>query len=501
MLEASLEGLIKVFVWPNFSLMIMSAIIGMIIGFIPGIGGNFMLAILIPFVFGMDPFAAIALLLGGHAVTHTGGAITSILFNTPGNGPNAATCFDGFPMAKKGEAGRALGIAMTASSLGGIFGAIVMLALIPVVRPIVMAFGPPEFFMMVMVGIAAIAFLGGKSPAKGMAMGALGLLLSMVGQDPSTGVVRFGFGSLYLWDGINQIVVVIGIFAVGEMINMARQGGSIADQMTDVKVTGGVMTGVFDVFRNWWLMLRCSVIGVIIGMVPGLGGEAAGFFAYGHAVQTSKTPDKFGTGMIEGLVAPESAHNSKEGGALIPTIAFGVPGSSGMAILLGAFLVLGITPGPKMLTEHLGLVFNMAWTVAVANIFGAVLGLATARHMAKLTYIRNSIIVPLVLLFGVLGGYEAHNNIMDVVVVMVFGVMGYYMSKHSYPKAPLILGLVLGRLAEVNLNMAYDLYGLGFLFRPITFVLFLIFLFTIFAPLVKSIIAMRKGGAANAGAA
>lgn len=496
-----MQGLLNVFVWPNFGLMALSAIIGMIIGFIPGIGGNFMLAIMIPFVFGMEPFAAIALLLGGHAVTHTGGAITSILFNTPGNGPNAATCFDGFPLAKKGEAGRALGIAMTASSLGGIFGAIVMLLLIPVVRPIVMAFGPPEFFMMVMVGIACIAFLGGKTPAKGLAMGALGLLLSMVGQDPSTGVVRYGFGTLYLWDGVSQILVVIGIFAVGEMIHLAQQGGSIADQMSEVKVTGGVMTGVIDVFKNWWLMVRCSSIGVLVGMIPGLGGEAAGFFAYGHAVQTSKNPEKFGTGAIEGLVAPESAHNSKEGGSLIPTIAFGVPGSSGMAILLGAFLVLGIAPGPKMLSEHLDLVFNMAWTVAVANIFGAALGLATARHMAKLTCIRNSIIVPLVLLFGVLGGYEAHNSITDILVVMVFGVMGYYMSKYGYPKAPLILGLVLGRLAEINLNMAYDLYGLAFLLRPITLVLFIIFLATILSPLIKSVLALRKGGSADAGAA
>jgi len=497
MLEASIHGLLQVFAWPNLGFMLLGATIGMIIGFIPGLGGNFMLAMMIPFVFGMDPYAAFALLLGGHAVVHTGGAISALLFNTPGTGPNAATCFDGFPLVKQGQAGRALGIAMAGSAFGGVFGSIVMIFLIPVVRPIVMAFGPPEFFMMVMVGIACIAFLGGKSPVKGLIVGALGLLLSMVGQDPSTGVVRYGFGQLYLWDGINQVLVVIGIFAVSEMIELAQKGGSIAGQAVD-RVKGGVVTGILDVFRHWWLNLRCAVIGAVIGIVPGLGGEAASFLAYAHAVQSSKTPQKFGTGMIEGLIAPESAHNSKEGGALIPTVAFGVPGSSGMAILLGAFLILGLAPGPKMLVEHLPLVFNMAWTIAIANVFGAALGLALANQMAKLTYLRGSIIVPLVLMCGVLGGYGTHGSMGDVLVVFIFGVIGYFLKKYDYPKAPLILGLVLGRMAEINLNMAWDLYGPAFLLRPITLVLFIILLVTIGYPVVKGLAARRKEGAESA---
>ncbi len=501
MLEASMQGLVSVFVWPNFGLMILGALIGMTVGFIPGIGGNFYLAMLIPFVFGMNPYAAFALLLGGHAVVHTGGAISALLFNTPGTGPNAATCFDGFPLVKQGQTGRAMGAAMAASAVGGVFGAIVMMAVIPVVRPIVMAFGPPEFFMMIMVGIACIAFLGGTAPAKGLAIGALGLLLSMVGQDPSTGVVRYGFGQLYLWNGVDQVLVVIGIFALAEMIDLAQKGGSIADQM-GARVAGGVSTGIIDVLRHWWLVFRCSVLGVVIGIIPGLGGEAAGFMAYGHAVQTSKTPEKFGKGMIEGLLAPESAHNSKEGGAMVTTVSFGIPGSSGMAILLGAFLILGLTPGPKMLVEHLPLVFNMAWTIAIANVFGAGLGLVLANQMAKLTYLRNSIIVPLVLLFGIIGGYGIHNSLGDIVVVFVFGVIGYYMKKYDYPKAPLIMGLVLGKMAETNLNMAYDLYGPAFLARPITAILFVIFLFTLGYPLVKGLIgARRKESVADAGVA
>ncbi|GAB6153810.1 tripartite tricarboxylate transporter permease [Desulfosporosinus burensis] len=496
MLEASWEGLLQVFMWPNIGFMLLGATIGMIVGFIPGLGGNFMLAMMIPFVFGMNPYAAFALLLGGHAVVHTGGSISAILFNTPGTGPNAATCFDGYPIVQRGETGRALGIAMAASAFGGVFGAIVMMFIIPVVRPLIMAFGPPEFFMMVMVGVAALAFLGGTSPSKGLAIGSLGLLMSMVGQDPSTGVVRFGFGSLYLWEGIHQVLVVIGIFAVSEMVELSQKKGSIAD-INGAKVDGGVMKGVKDVLKHWWLNIRCAVIGSVIGIVPGLGGEAASFLAYGHAVQTSKTPKKFGTGMIEGLIAPESAHNSKEGGSLIPTVVFGVPGSSGMAILLGAFLILGLTPGPKMLTENLPLVFNMAWTIALANIFGAGLGLLLANEMAKLTYLRSSIIVPLVLMFAVLGAYGTSNSMGDLAVVFAFGVLGYFLKKYGYPKAPLIMGLVLGKMAEVNLNMSWDLYGINFLYRPITMILLICVMITVFFPLFKHYMARRKEGSTH----
>ena len=497
MFQASLQGLAHVFMWPNVGFMLLGATIGMVVGFIPGLGGNFMLAMMIPFVFGMNEYQAFALLLGGHAVVHTGGSISALLFNTPGTGPNAATCFDGYPLVKKGQTGRAMGIAMAASAFGGVFGSIVLIFLIPVVKPMIMAFGPPEFFMMVMVGVAALAFLGGSSPVKGLAIGCLGLLMSMVGQDPSTGVVRYGFGSLYLWDGINQVLVVIGIFAVSEMMELAQKGGSIAEG-TGAKVEGGVMTGIKDVFKHWWLNLRCSVIGAVIGIIPGLGGEAASFLAYGHAVQTAKNPEAYGTGEIRGLIAPESAHNSKEGGALLPTVIFGVPGSSGMAILLGAFLILGLTPGPKMISEHLPLVFNMGWTIAVANVYGAALGLVLANQMAKLTRLRSSIIVPLVLMFAVLGAYGTHNSMGDIVVVFLFGIVGYFLKKFGYPKAPLIMGLVLGRMAEVNLNMSWDLYGIGFLTRPITLILLIFVLFTVAFPLIKKQWQQRKGGATHA---
>ncbi|MCL6637739.1 MAG: tripartite tricarboxylate transporter permease [Alicyclobacillus sp.] len=475
MFAASMHGLASVFAWPNVGLMVLGTVIGMLVGFMPGLGGNFMLAMMIPFVFGMQPEAAFALLLGAHAVVHTGGAISALLFNTPGTGPNAATVFDGYPLVQQGRAGEALGIALTSSAVGGVIGALAMILLIPVVKPIILAFGPPEFFMMMMVGVAFLALMGGKSPVKGLAVGCLGLLLSMVGDDPTTGQSRYTFGWLYLSDGVDQVIVVIGLFAVAEMLKLAQRSGSLVDN-AGVHVHGGVWQGIRTVFKYWWLNLRCGVLGAVIGMIPGLGGEVAGFLAYGHAMQSSKTPERFGHGMIEGLIAPESAHNSKEGGGLIPTVAFGVPGSSSMAILLGAFLILGLTPGPKMLQEHLATVFHMGWTIAVANVLGAALGLLFANKMAKLTELRGSLIVPIVLIFAVLGAYGSHNSLSDVAMVAIFGVLGYFLDRFDYPKAPLIMGLVLGKLAEVNLNMSLDLYGPRFLLRPITLALFLVFL-------------------------
>lgn len=496
MFSAALEGLKGVFAPQAFWLMMFGVVLGNIVGFVPGLGGNFLLAVLIPFVFGMNPVAAFALLLGAHAVTATGGSISAILFNTPGTGPNAPTCFDGFEMTKKGQAGRALGAALWSSAVGGVIGAVALMAAIPVMRPIVLSFGPPEFFMLTVLGICFIGSLGGESPIKGLLAGLLGLSLSLVGEDPSTGVVRFAFGSLYLWDGIKQVPVVIGLFAVAEMIALGIKGGSlVSGEMAEVK--DSVWQGVVDVFRHWWLTVKCSVMAVIIGFLPGLGGEAAAFFTYGYAQRTSKSRETFGKGNVEGVIAPEAANNAKEGGALIPTVGFGVPGSSGMAILLGAFLILGLTPGPKMLREHLSLVFAMAWTLAIANVIGAVQTLVFAKPMARLTFLRGSLLIPLVLLFAVLGSFTTSNSMGDLMVTLVFGILGYFMKEYGYPKAPLVLGLVLGRIAEVNLHISYTLFGLGFLLRPITFVLLLLVLWSVIGPVI-SLLRRRRGEVAMA---
>ena len=484
--DAIWAGLSGATSWPAFGLMLMAIPIGLVIGIIPGMGGNMGLALLIPFTFGMDATSGFALLLGMHAVVHTGGSIPAILFDTPGTGPNAATCIEGFPMAQKGEAGRALGAALTSSMLGGVLGAIFMALVIPVVRPMVLSFGPPEFFMLAMMGVAFISLMSGSSILKGLMAGGMGLLISFVGMDPQTGVVRFAFGILDLMDGINIVTIVVGLFAVAEVIDMGIKGGAIAHSKSPNLKGSGVMQGVKDCFTNWWLVLRCSVIGNIIGIIPGLGGDAAAFICYGHALQTTKRKDEYGKGCVEGVLATDAAHNSKEGGALIPTLAFGVPGSSGMAILLGAFMILGVSPGKEMFTEHLDLVFSMVWVLVFANIIAVAICLPLAGTMAKITFLRTSVMIPFILVCGILGSYLTTSRIGDVLITVLFGVIGYGMKKFDYARGPLILGIVLGRIAENALHVSLSLYGMMFVFQPIAFVILLITLATVFFPVYQA---------------
>jgi len=463
--------------------MMVGVILGNIVGILPGLGGQFLLAVLIPFVFGMNPINGFALLLGAHAVTGTGGSITSILFNTPGESSNAPTCFDGFEMTKKGQAGRAMGAALYASGVGGVIGAIALLLVIPVVRTVVLSFGPPEFFMLTVLGISFIGSLEVESPRKGLISGLFGLFLSLFGEDPSTGVIRFNFGSLYMYEGMKQIPVVLGLFAVAEMIDLGVKGTQLVTGTVDVK--DSIWQGILDVHRHWWLTLKCSVIAVYIGFLPGLGGVASAFFTYGYAQRTSKHPETFGKGNVEGVIAPEAANNAKEGGALIPTVGFGVPGSSGMAILLGAFLVMGVTPGPKMLSQNLPVVFAMAWTLAIANIIGAAQTLALAKYMARLAFLRSSMLIPLILIFCALGSFTTSTSMGDLILTLLFGILGYFMKVYGYSKAPLVLGLVLGRIAEGNFNLSYDLFGLRFLYRPITMILALLVVWALVDPIIK----------------
>lgn len=487
MLQALLEGFLAVWIWPSPLYMVLGILIGLFIGAVPGIGGNFCLAILIPFIFKMEPRVALSFLLGAHAIVATGGSITAVLLNTPGDSLNAATTIDGFPMTQKGQGARALGAALTASMLGGVFGAAVLGLSLPIVREIVLIFGPPEFFMMTILGISFIALVGQGSIFKSLVVGFLGLLMSLIGYDPITGVVRFNFGTLYLFDGIKLIPIVMGMFAIAEMIDLSIKGGSIQRTSDGNKKESGVLQGVKDVFKNWWLVIRCSAIGSFIGMVPGLGGTIACFVAYGHAAQTSKNASRFGLGEVEGVIAPESANNAKEGGSLIPTLGFGIPGSSGMAILLGAFIIIGIIPGPDMLTKNLSLTFQMVWIVAIANILGALLALLSANKIASIAQIRGSLIIPVIIIITLVGSYVVDLSFEGLIVTIVFGIIGYQMKKFGFSRAVLIIGFVLGGIAERNYHLAKVLYGKTFIFnRPIALIIFILTLLTLSIPFVGS---------------
>jgi TctA family transporter len=485
MVQAFLGGLFQVFSGTTFFLMILGIVIGFAVGILPGLGGPVTLALMLPFIFKMEAVEAFAFLLGMAAVTATTGDITSILFGIPGEAITASTIVDGHPMAKKGEAGRALGAALMSSLLGAIFGAFALALAIPIVRPLVLSIGSPEFFMLAMLGITFLASLSGGAVVKGLTAAAIGLMLATVGLDPISGTERYTFGILYLWDHISLVSATLGLFAIPEIIDLAVKGTSIAEKSVD-KI-GGVMEGVRDTFRHWRLVLRCSAIGTYIGVIPGMGGSVSQWVAYAHAVQTSPDKDRFGKGAVEGVLGPGAANNSNLGGGLVPTIAFGVPGNVTMAILLGAFIIQGLVPGPPMLLPesqggNLTLTFSFVWIIVVSNIITVAACFLFLKQLVRITEVRGSLVIPFLLLLVYLGGFATKNAFEDLIVVLVFGALGWVMVQLDWPRPPLLLGLVLGPLAENRLFLSTDNYGLSWIWFPSVLFLFVIILAGTFYP-------------------
>ncbi len=491
MLDALIDGLWLVLQWKAFSLMMVGMALGFAVGLLPGIGGAATLALMLPFIFKMAPAEAFAFLLGMHAVAATTGDITSILFGVPGEAISAATVVDGYPMTKRGEAGRALGAALMSSLLGALIGAGALALAIPVVRPLVLSFGSPELFMLAIVGISCITSLSGagaRGQIKGFAMGLLGLLLSTIGQERQSGSLRFDMGMMYLWDGLDFVPVLVGIFAIPEIVDLAIRGTAIAGERQPENLKAGVMEGVKDTFRHYWLVFRCSIIGVFVGILPGAGGGVAQWIAYAHAVQSAKNAEEregFGKGDIRGVLGPGAANNSKEGGELIPTIAFGVPGSGAMAILLGGFLIMGIIPGPDMLTKHLAITFSMVWTLVIANIITVVLCLLVLDQLAKITYVRGGLIIPFVLLLVFVGSYTANGKVADLIVTLIFGLLSYYMVLYGWPRPPFVLGFVLGKVIETYLFISVSRYGFTWLRHPVVIILIVLMVIIIVYPYIQ----------------
>lgn len=494
-LEAALAGLAQVFAWPAFGYMLLGIGVGFFVGILPGLGGPTGLALMLPFVFSMQPVEAFAFLLGMASVTATTGDLTSILFGIPGEATTAATVVDGHPMAKQGEAGRALGAVLMSSLVGALFGGIALALLIPVMTPLVRSFGSPELFILTILGLTFLASLSGGNTAKGLAAAALGLMLAMVGRDPQTATQRFTFGQIFLWDGLGLVPATIGLYAIPELIDLARRGTSIAEP-TATKI-GGVMEGVKDTFRHWALVLRCSVLGAFLGMIPGLGGVVGQWLAYAHAVQSSPNRERFGHGAVEGVLGPGAANNSKEGGNLVPTIAFGVPPSVTMAVLLGAFIIQGLTPGPDMLTKHLDITYSMVWILIVSNIITVALCFIFLKPLVQITRVRGSFVIPVILILIVLGGFTNSNQFADVWVTLAFGALGWIMVQLDWPRPPVVLGLVLGRLAENYLFLSVSRYDMEWLTRPGVIAGIIVMVLAIGYPLLAPRIAHRLPGFLN----
>ncbi len=493
MAGAFASGLYQVFAPATFGLMLVGIALGFVVGILPGLGGPTTLAMMLPFIFTMKPVEAFAFLLGMAAVTATTGDITSVLFGVPGEPTTASTIMDGHPMAKKGEAGRALGAALMSSLVGAIFGAFALALAIPVVRPLVLSFGSPEFFMLAVLGLTFVSSLSGEVLLRGLIAGGLGLLFATIGLDPMSGMQRYTFGQLFLWDGIGLVPITIGFFAIPEVIDLAVQGSAIARIKVDK--LGGVMEGVKDTFRHWSLVFRCSAIGTYMGIIPGMGAAVSQWMAYAHAVQSSPGKERFGKGAVEGVLGPGAANNSALGGNLIPTIAFGVPGGVLTAILLGAFIIQGLVPGPSMLTPearggHLTLTFSFVWTIVISNLITVGICFLFLKQLVRITEVRGSLLIPPILLLIYLGTFTEKHASEDLLLVLFFGLLGWVMERLHWPRPPLILGLVLGPLAENRLFLSTNNYGVAWLARPWVLVLIALTLAGVLYPTLR---ARRQG--------
>jgi TctA family transporter len=463
-------------------------IMGLVLGIVPGIGGLAGTAMLLPFTFNMDPYTAFALLLGLGSTTATGDPIPAILFGVPGGAASAATVLDGFPMAKKGEAGRALSAAYMSSLMGGCFGAFLMFISIPILRPVMLFLGSPELLAFSVLGITMVAVLSGNAPLRGLVAGCLGIMIAMIGTDPQSGTLRWTFDSLYLWDGLPLTPLLLGVFALPELCDLLISRTAIAADTSVGNIYKGQWQGAMDCFRHWWLIVRCSWIGGGIGSIPGISASVVDWLAYGHALKTEKGASAtFGKGDVRGVIASESANNAKEGGALLPTVAFGVPGSATMAILLGAFLIHGLVPGPDMLTKNLDVTYAMVWSIALANILGAGMCYAFSPQFAKLSVVRFSLILPAVLGIVYIGAFEATRQWGDLYSLLAFGLLGWIMKQFKWPRPPLILGVVLGDTIERYLFISVERYGISWFARPVVAILFLIAIIGIVRPFLADI--------------
>lgn len=438
-------------------------LVGMVFGMLPGLGGVAAVSILLPFIYYLDDFSGLAMLLGAVSVVYTSDTITSVLLGAPGSPASAPTAIEGHALAKQGEAARALGVGFLASMVGGLMGALILLVAIPVAGPIVLMLGTPELFMFALVGLFFASSMIGKDLAKGIASACLGLFLGVVGPASAAADFRFTFGQVYLLDGFSLTIVALGLFGVAEAISMLAAGGGISHTPITVSNWGA---GFSDFWKHRWLVLRASIIGVFGGFVPAVGASASTWVAYGHAIRSTKDKSKFGRGEIRGIAASEGANNATVIADLVPTLLFSVPGGPAAAIFLGALFSFGYYPGPRMISQNPELMFLIVWSVALSSVVGAAICFAITPTLAKLTRIPFGIIAAPLILIMVVGAYQATSTMGDIFMLFGLGALGWMMKHAEWPRAPALVGFVLASPMEQYFWLANQIHGWSWLARP-----------------------------------
>lgn len=440
-------------------LIIFAVFWGIAFGAVPGLSGIVGVALLIPFTFAFDPIEGLLLLGGVYVGSTFGGSISAILFNTPGSPEAACTALDGYPMARRGEAGKALGIALASSAIGGVLGTVVLMVAAPPLAQLALRFGPPEYFALALLGITAIASIGGGSVVKGLIAGLLGLAVATVGLDPLTGMPRYTFGNLMLMTGIGFVPAIIGIFALAEVLQRFSEGEKEGNVITDVSTQ---LPSITEFLQTKWTLLRSSGIGTVIGALPGVGATTAAFISYSEAVRWSRHPEQFGKGSPDGIAAPESANNAAVGGSMIPLLALGIPGSATTAVMIGGLTIHGIIPGPLLMTNNAQLVYSVFIGMMLANILMLVFGLKAARYFSLILKAPYALVGPAIVVLCMTGVYALNNNVVDIAVMLVFGVVGFILRRLGFPVACFVIGLVLGPIAELSLRQGLILADYDF---------------------------------------
>ncbi len=460
-------------------------LIGQIVGILPGLGPSASLAMILPLTFSLEPTSAMIMLAGVYYGAKYGGAITSILINTPGEASSVMTALDGYAMTKKGLGGPALGLAAVSSFIGGTASVVGLTLLSPALASFALQFGPPEYAALIFMGLSMVALLGGKSVIKALLAGLFGLLLGTVGTDPVLGKDRFTFNVPELFDGIEFVLVSMGLFAVGEILVLLQSMSGESPALA--RVSGRVWPRASDVLACRWTFVRSTAIGFFVGALPGAGGVIASFLSYGTEKRLSQTPDAFGAGAPQGVAAPETADNASTGGAMVPLLTLGVPGSGATAMMLGAMIIYGLRPGPLIFQENSDFVWGLIASMYVGNILLLILNLPLIPLFAAMVRIPYSYLYPAIFALVVIGAYSIRFNMVDVWVMLLFGIIGYLMKRADVPAAPVVLALVLGPLFERSVSQSLTLaHGNPAIFfsRPVSAALLSITLIAYLAPML-----------------